>query len=89
MFAINIPHLIKAETYYSACEKIDRQNRCRQEILDIRKKLGTKYWSKGFNLSIFAMNVVDVWLAYQCINGTEDTQASFYNNIAEEMIDTT
>ena len=42
-----------------------------------RKKLGTKDWSKRFNLSVFAMNVVDVWLAYQGITRTEETQADF------------
>ena len=44
---------------------------------------------KRFNLSIFAVNVVDVWLAYQVITGTMDTQAGFYNYFAEEMIDNT
>ena len=35
------------------------------------------------------MNVVDVWLAYQVITGTTDTQADLYNYIAEEIIDNT
>ena len=72
--------------YYSACGKINRHNRCRQESLDIKKKLGTKDWSKRFNLSVFAMNVVNVWLAYQCITGTADTQVDFYSYLAEEII---
>ena len=50
------------------------------------KKLGTKYWLKRFNLSIFAMNAVDVWLAYQGITRTAEIQADFYNYLAEEMI---
>ena len=51
--------------------------------------MGTKYWSKRFNISVFVMNVVNVWLAYQCITGMEDTQADFYNYLSEEMIDNT
>ena len=35
------------------------------------------------------MNVVDVWLAHQCITRTADTQADFYNYLDEEMIDNT
>ena len=35
------------------------------------------------------MNVVGVWLAYQGITGTAETQADFYNYLAEEMIDNT
>ena len=79
---LTIPHPIKAELYYSACGKIDRHNRCRQESLDIEKKLGTKDWSKQFNLSVFAINVVDVCLEYQGITGTEDTQADLYHYLA-------
>ena len=35
------------------------------------------------------MNVADVWLAYQGITRTAETQADFYNYLAEEMIDNT
>ena len=89
MVELTIPQPITEEIYYSVCGKIDRQNRCRQESLDIEKKLGTKYWLRRFNLSVFAMNVVDVWLVYQGITGAADTQADFYNHLAEEMIDNT
>ena len=51
--------------------------------------MGTKDWSKQFNLSVFAMNVVNVWLAYKVITGTAETQDDFYNYLAEEMIDDT
>ena len=53
------------------------------------KSLGTKYWSKRFNLSVFSINVVDVWLVHQGITGRAETQADFYNYLAEEMIDNT
>ena len=61
---------ITAAIHYSKYGQIGRHNRCRQESLDIEKTLGTKDWSKRFNISIFAMNVVNVWLAYQNITGT-------------------
>ena len=32
------------------------------------------------------MNVVDVWLSYQCITRTTDIQSDFYNYLSEEMI---
>ena len=89
MVELTIPQPITAELYYSACGQIDRKNRRRQESLNIEKKLGTKDWSKRFNLSVFAMNVVDVWLAYQGITGTAETQADFRNYLAEDMIDNT
>ena len=44
---------------------------------------------KRFNLSVFAMNVVDVWLSYQGIIGTTETQSDFHNCFVEEMIDNT
>ena len=78
---------ITEELYYSPCGKFYRHNRCRQESLDIKTNLGTKYWTKGFNLSVFAMNVVNVWLAYQGITRMADIQANLYNYLAEEMID--
>ena len=77
---------ITAEIYYTTCGQIDRHNRCYQEILDIYICLGTTNSSKRFNLSIFAMNVVDVWLAYQGITRMADIQADFYNYLAEEII---
>ena len=51
MVQLTIPQPITAEIYCSECGQIDRHNRCRQEILDNNKKLGTKDWSKRFNLS--------------------------------------
>ena len=49
----------------------------------------TKDWLKRFNLSVFEMNVVNVWLEYQGITGTVETQSGFYNYLAEDMIDKT
>ena len=77
MVYLTNPQPITADLYYSACGKIYRHNRCCQESLDIKKKLGTRDWSKRFNLSIFVMNVVGVWLSYQGITGIAETQADF------------
>ena len=89
MVELAISQPITSELYYCTCGQIDRHNRCHQESFDKEKKLGIKYWSKRFNLSVFAMNVVDVWLVYQGINGTAKTQADLYNYLAEDMIDST
>ena len=87
MVELTIKQPITEELYYSTCGQIDRHNRCRQESLDIKK--GNKYWSKQFNISVFAMNVVDAWLEYQGITRTADIQADFYNDLAEQMINNT
>ena len=60
MVELTIPQPITSELNYSACGKIDMHNRCRQESLDIEKKLGTKDWLKRFNLSALEMNMVDL-----------------------------
>ena len=57
-----------------------------KKFLTSKKKLGTKYWLKRFNLSVFSMNVVDVWLSYQVFTGTADTQADFYSYLSEDII---
>ena len=87
MVDLTSPQPITAEIYYSAYGQIDIHNRCRQESLDIEKKLGTKDWSKRFNLSVFEMNVVCVWLAYHVITSTAEIQAGFYNYLDEDMMD--
>ena len=68
---------------------IDRHNRSRQDNLDIEKKIETKDWSKRCNLSIFAICVVDTWLAYKQIGKAYETQQDFYVHLSEELIDNT
>ena len=53
------------------------------------ENLCTKDWLKRLNLSIFAMNVVNVWFEYQGITRTAEIQADFYNYLAEDIIDST
>ena len=40
-------------------------------------------------MSFFAMNVVDLWLEYQGMTGTAETQNDFYNYLYEDIIDNT
>ena len=87
MVELTIPQPITVELYYSTFGKIDRHNRCRQESLEIKK--GTKYWSEQVNLSFLVMNLVYVWLEYQGITGTAETQNNFHNYLDEEIIDNT
>ena len=83
MVDLTITHPITAEIYYITCGQINSHNRRRQESLDIENKLGTKYWPKRFKPSVFSMNVVDAWLAYQGITRTAEIKSNFYNYLSE------
>jgi Transposase IS4 len=48
---LNVPKA--SAIYYGACGKIDQHNRCRQDTLNIEKKLETKIWNRRVNMSIF------------------------------------
>ena len=50
-----------------------------KKVLIPKKTLNTKDWSKKFNLTIYAMNVVDVYLAYKGITRTAKIKPDFYN----------
>ena len=77
-----------SELYYSACAMVDRHNRCRQDDLDLEKKLGTQDWSKRLNMSLVGICIVDAWLAYsQVTQFKQEIQSEFYSFLAEELID--
>jgi Transposase IS4 len=42
-----------AELYYSTCGKIDQHNRCRQDTLNLEKKLETKEWHRRVNIDFW------------------------------------
>jgi hypothetical protein len=86
---LSVPQPQAAEIYYSCCGMIDRHNRCRQDDLQLERKLRTHDWSMRANTSILAMCIVDSWLVYKGCRGTrlENTQAEFYIALAEELID--
>eukprot|EP00171_Calliarthron_tuberculosum_P006804 IDg6804t1 len=65
----DIPQPRAAEVYYAVCGAIDQHNRCRQDDLQLERKLGTMDWSMRVNCSIFGMCVVDSWLAYSGCKG--------------------
>ena len=71
------------------CGAIGKHNRCRQDDLQLEKKLGTIDWSMCVNVSIFGMCVVDSWLAYRGCKGIRCAikQAFFYMLLAEKLID--
>ena len=85
---LSIDQPIICEKYYSACGKIDSHNRCRQDDMNLEKKIETNDWSKRFNMSIFGMTVVDAWLMFKaCVPDSNESQKEFYKLLAEEMID--
>jgi hypothetical protein len=53
-----------AETYYTACSKIDQHNGHCQNTLMLERKLVTTDWSRCVNLSILAICIVDTWQIY-------------------------
>jgi hypothetical protein len=75
------------EVYYNACSMIDRHNRCRQDDLDLEKKIQTQDWARRFNMSLFGMCVVDAWLAYKQVTSSSEDQREFYTKLSEELID--
>ena len=86
---LEVPQPKACELYYNTCAAVDNHNRYRQSSLMLEKKLGTKDWAMRINMSLFAICIVDTWLAYKLCTGTEETQAAFYLALAEEMIDNT
>jgi Transposase IS4 len=73
-----VPQPKAAEVYYSACGMIDRHNRARQDTLGLEGKLETHDWAIRVNMTIFAMTVVDTWLAYSQCTETQKSQKDFY-----------
>jgi hypothetical protein len=65
---LTIPQPKAAEIYYTACSKIDQQNRHHQDTLMLERKLVTKEWSRHVNLSIMAIFTVDTWQVYDKMN---------------------
>jgi hypothetical protein len=77
-----------ASTYYSTCGKIDQHNRCRQDTLNLEKKIQTNHWHKCVNMSIFGMIVVDSWMLYKgCTGGNQLNQNAYYKALIDALID--
>jgi hypothetical protein len=84
---LQIPQPEAAELYYSACGMIDRHNRCRQDDLQLEKKLGTLDWPMRVNTTLLGMCIVDTWYVYSQCTKTKEKQQDFYSFLAEELID--
>ena len=84
---VTVPQPKACEIYYSACGKIDGHNRHRQATLMLENKLPTQEWSRRVNMTLFAMTVVDAWLAFSACTNAAETQKEFYTLLAEELID--
>ena len=84
---LEIPQPSAAEHYYSCCAAIDQHNRCRQDDLNMEKKLHTKTWHTRVNLSILAMGIVDAYLLYRLCTGSQMKQRDFYSLLADALID--
>ena len=77
-----------AATYYSTCGKIDQHNRCRQDTLNLEKKIQTNQWDRRVNMSIFGMIVVDSWMLYKgCTGGNQLHQTGYYKALMDALID--
>ena len=82
---VDQPHV--CEVYYESCGKIDQHNRHRHDTLKLEHKLRTKWWYSRVWQTILGMIFVDTWLVYSKTTRTTETQAEFYEKLAEEMID--
>ena len=77
-----------AAIYYGTCGKIDQHNRCRQDSLNLEKKIKVMRWDQRVNLSIFGMIVVDSWLLYKgCTGGKKLHQIGYYKALMDALID--
>lgn len=86
---LTVPQPEVCEIYYSACAQIDRHNRCRQQVLNMEKKVRTQDWSFRVNTSLLSMCIVDAWLMYSGAQGERRqlNQRHFYEQLATELID--
>ena len=77
------------ERYYGTCAQIDRYNSCRQDGLNLEKKLETKDWSFRVNMTLLGICIVDGWLLFTGGNGWRDhmCQRGFYEILATQLIE--
>lgn len=89
--AFTIPEPQVAELYYRGCAAIDHHNQCRQDDLQLERKLASHDWSMGFNLSLMGFFIADSWMLYAGARGAtgELSQAEYYEALAGPLIDNT
>ncbi len=71
-FIVTVRQPQVCETYFSACAQVDRHNRCRQDDLNLEKKVGTHHWSFRARMSLLGICIVDSRLLLQARRGIED-----------------
>lgn len=90
---LTVPQPEACEIFYDTCTAIDCHNCCRQQVLQMEKKLQTKSRDKRVCTTIFSVYVVDAWLIHKgCITNCTHpqpqlTRAEFHCQLAEELID--
>eukprot|EP00170_Pyropia_yezoensis_P004870 contig_19818_g4884 len=87
--ALTVPIPEVAVVYYNCCSMIERNNRCRQEDLQLDHKLVTHDRSMRVNLSLLGIFIVDSWLLYIGARGAAAalTQSRYYEDLAAQLID--
>jgi hypothetical protein len=67
---------------------IDRQNRCRQDDLQLEHKLKYLTLWKTVNLSVVGTCVMDAYLLFKSVaRNKSSTQRDFYIELAHQLID--
>jgi hypothetical protein len=80
------------EAYYTTCAAIDQHNRCRQDDLQLVRKIQTVEWHRRVGVSLLGICVVDAWLVFKAAQGRgkdRGAQRSFYEHLSMELIDNT
>lgn len=67
--SLAIPAPQYTEVYYSSWVQIDNYNRCRQDDLDLEKKIETRRWGFRAGSLILNMVVVESWLLHNGARG--------------------
>jgi hypothetical protein len=84
---LTVPQPQAAEINNSACGMIDRYNRCRQDDLQLERKVKTMPSWRRVNLFILGMCVVDAYLVFKSAACNESiTQRDFYLELAHQLI---
>ncbi|KAG7341012.1 transposase IS4 [Nitzschia inconspicua] len=84
---LTVPTPKVCNIFYDTCAAIDRNNRHRQDNLQIERKIETKNWATRAGTTILVMCIVDAWLVYKGATRTSETQSEFYSWLAVELID--
>jgi hypothetical protein len=74
---LDIPQPQATELYYSVSGMIDWHNRCRQNDLQLERKLETLDWPMWVNTTLLGICIIDTWYAYSQCMDTQEEQRVF------------